>query len=72
MPSITRTCREHERHQEGRDTRLHKSAFLFSALSRGRYQSQTWRTVLDRLQFNNSQIFDTGAMQHSGGFKRVW
>ena len=70
MPSITRTCRGHERHQKRGETRLHKSAFLFCALSRGLLQLQTLRAVLDRLQFNNSQIFDTGAMQHSGGFKQ--
>src|SRR5690349_18578673 len=32
MPSITRTCRGHERHQKRGETRLHKTAFLFWAL----------------------------------------
>src|SRR5215469_11887274 len=33
MPSITRTLRGHERHQKRGETRLHKTAFLFCALS---------------------------------------
>jgi len=30
---------------------------------------QTWRVVLDRLQFDSSSVINAGSMQHSGGFR---